>query len=37
LTKAEVIHAFDVLLAFQGIKAVNVGDTSFKVVSLLLC
>ena len=34
LTKTEIIHALDVLFAFQGIKAVNVGDNSFKVVSL---
>lgn len=34
LTKAEVVHAFDVLFAFQGIQAVNVGDNSFKIVSL---
>jgi hypothetical protein len=34
LTKAEVIHAIDVLLAFHGIKAANVGDSSFKIVSL---
>ena len=34
LTKDEAIHAIDVLFAFHGIKAANVGDSSFKIVSL---
>ena len=33
LTKAEVVHAFDVLMAFHELKAINVGDDSFKIVS----
>src|SRR5262249_34186183 len=32
LTKAEAIHAFDVMFALHGVKAVNVGDDSFKMV-----
>jgi hypothetical protein len=32
LTKAEVIHAFDVLLAYHGLKAENVGDDAFRIV-----
>lgn len=34
LTKAEVVHAIDVLMAFHELKAINIGDKSFKVVSL---
>ena len=34
LTKAEALHAFDVLLAWRGLKIVNVDDKSFKVVPL---
>jgi len=32
LTKAETLHAFDVLLAWQGLKVVNADEKSFKVV-----
>ena len=31
LTKAETMHAFDVLLAWQGLKVVHVDEKSFKV------
>jgi hypothetical protein len=34
LTKAEALHAFDVLLAWHGLKIVDVDDKSFKVVPL---
>ncbi len=34
LTKMETLHAFDVLLAWHGIKVVPVNDTSFKLVPL---
>jgi type II secretory pathway component GspD/PulD (secretin) len=33
LTKAEAVHAFDVLLAFHELKAINAGGDSFKIVS----
>jgi hypothetical protein len=32
LGKAESMHAFDVIFALNGLKVVNVGDDSFKVV-----
>jgi len=32
LTKTETLHAFDVLLAWHGLKIVNVDDKSFKLV-----
>lgn len=34
LTKPETLHAFDVLLAWHGIKVVPVNDTSFKLIPL---
>ena len=34
MTKEEAVHAFDVLMAFYKLKAINVGDSSFKIVSL---
>jgi hypothetical protein len=34
LTKTETLHALDVLLAWHGLKVVNVDDTSFKLVPL---
>ena len=34
LTKTETLHAFDVLLAWHGLKIVNVDDASFKLVPL---
>lgn len=34
LSKAETIHAFDILLAWQGLKAVPVGERDFRVVGL---
>lgn len=36
LSKAEMVHAFDVLFAFNGIKPVNVGDDSFQFTSISL-
>jgi len=32
LAKAETLHAFDVLLAWHGLKVVNLDDKSFKLV-----
>jgi hypothetical protein len=32
LTKTETLHAFDVLLAWQGLKVISVDDKSFKLV-----
>ena len=34
LSKAETIHAFDILLAWQGLKTLPVGDRDFRVVTL---
>jgi len=34
LTKAEVIHAFDTLFAWHGIKAVNIDEKTFKIVRI---
>ena len=32
LTKAETIHAFDILLNWRGLKAVPVGERDFRVI-----
>jgi hypothetical protein len=34
LTKTAMLHAFDTLLAWQGIKAINVDEKSFKFVRI---
>lgn len=34
LTKAGILHAFDVMLAWHGLKVVNVDDKTFKLVPL---
>ena len=34
LTKAEVLHAFDTLFAWHGIKAVNIDEKTFKIVQI---
>lgn len=34
LTKTEVLHAFDVILAWRGLKVVNLDDKSFKLAPL---
>jgi hypothetical protein len=34
LSKAETIQAFDILLAWQGLKTLPVGDRDFRLVTL---
>jgi hypothetical protein len=34
LTKTEILHAFDVLLAWHGLKVANMDDKSFRLVSM---
>ncbi len=34
LTKYEILHALDVMLAWHGVKIVNVGDSSFKLAPI---
>jgi hypothetical protein len=34
LSKAEIIHAFDILLNWQGLQAVPVGEKDFRVIGL---
>ena len=34
LTKAEVLHAFDTLFAWHGVKVVNIDEKTFKIVQI---